>query len=152
MAARIHVDRGVVAPGVPAVRSIRDWVRAALATRGTPEGEVAVRIVDETEMRALNARYRHKDYPTNVLAFPAELPKGVDLPLLGDIVVCASVVAREAGEQHKKLRAHWAHMLVHGTLHLLGHDHQRPRAAASMESLEIRVLGALGFPDPYNTD
>jgi probable rRNA maturation factor len=151
MPASIHVDRGRAAPGTPAVRSIRAWIRAALATRGEERGEIAVRVVEEAEMRALNARYRHRDYATNVLAFPAELPPGVDLPLLGDIVVCAPVVAREAAEQGKSARAHWAHMLVHGTLHLLGHDHQRPRAAAAMEALETRVLAALGFPDPYRT-
>jgi len=149
MPARIHVDRPGAARGLPAVRSIRAWVRAALATRGEERGEIAVRIVGEAEMRALNARYRHKDYATNVLAFAAELPPGVDLPLLGDIVVCAPVVEREAREQHKRPRAHWAHLLVHGTLHLLGHDHERPRAAAAMEALEKRVLAALGFPDPY---
>ena len=149
MPARIHVDRGPRATGLPAVRSIRAWVRAALATRGAERGELAVRIVDEAEMRALNHRYRHKDYATNVLAFPAELPPGVDIPLLGDIVVCAPVVEREAREQGKRARAHWAHLLVHGTLHLLGHDHERPRAAAAMEALEQRVLAALGFPDPY---
>lgn len=152
MPASIHVDRGRIAPGTPAVRSIRAWIRAALATRGEERGEIAVRIVDEAEMRALNARYRHKDHATNVLAFPAELPPGIALPLLGDIVVCAPVVAREAAEQGKQPRAHWAHMLVHGTLHLLGHDHQRPRAAAAMESLEARVLASLGFPDPYRTN
>jgi probable rRNA maturation factor len=152
MPATIHVDRGSPATGLPAVRSIRGWIRAALSTRGEERGEIAVRIVDEEEMRALNARYRHKDYPTNVLAFPAELPRGVELPLLGDIVVCAPVVEREAVEQGKQSRAHWAHMLVHGTLHLLGHDHQRPRAAAAMEALETRVLAALGFPDPYRTN
>ena len=152
MPATIHVDRGSPAAGLPAVRSIRGWIRAALTTRGEERAEIAVRIVDEAEMRALNARYRHKDYPTNVLAFPAELPRGIDLPLLGDIVVCAPVVEREAAEQGKKSRAHWAHMLVHGTLHLLGHDHQRPRAATAMEALETRVHAALGFPDPYRTN
>jgi probable rRNA maturation factor len=100
-------------------------------------------------MRELNARYRHGDYATNVLSFPAELPAGVDLPLLGDIVVCAPVVNREAAAQRKAPRAHWAHMLVHGTLHLLGHDHERAREAARMEALEKRVLAGLKFPDPY---
>ena len=110
-----------------------------------------MRVVDEPEMRALNARYRGKDYATNVLSFPAELPPGVELPLLGDIVVCAPVVAREAQEQHKRERWHWAHLMVHGTLHLLGHDHERPRQAAGMEAIERRILGALGIADPYQT-
>ena len=151
MRPRIHVDRDSAVAKLPAVRSIRAWVRAAIdgcsASSGT--GEIAVRIVDEPEMRALNSRYRNKDYATNVLAFPAELPPGVDVELLGDIVVCAPVVQREAAEQGKAARAHWAHLLVHGTLHLLGHDHERPRAAATMEALEKRILASLGYPDPY---
>ena len=149
MVSRIHVDRGPAVPGLPAVRSIRAWIRAALATQARTSGEIAVRIVGEAEMRTLNARFRHKDSVTNVLAFRAELPPGVNVPLLGDIVVCAPVVAREAREQHKSRRAHWAHLFVHGALHLLGHDHQRPRAATTMEALETRILAALGFPDPY---
>jgi probable rRNA maturation factor len=123
-------------------------VRAALGA-GHAAAELCVRIVDEPEMRALNARYRGKDYATNVLAFPAELPPGVELPLLGDIAVCAPVVNREAEAQRKAPRAHWAHMLVHGTLHLLGHDHERARDAAAMEALEKRILAGLDFPDPY---
>ena len=159
MRARIHVDRDSAVPNLPAVRSIRAWVRAALEACGSGpcprfahasiDGEIAIRIVDEPEMRALNARYRRKDCATNVLAFPAGLPPGIDVPLLGDIVVCAPVVLREAAEQSKAVRAHWAHLLVHGTLHLLGHDHERPRTAAAMEALERRVLATLGFPDPY---
>jgi probable rRNA maturation factor len=150
MPARIHVDCQSVASGVPSARSIRGWVRAALATRAGP-AEVCVRIVDEVEMRALNARYRRKDYATNVLSFPAELPAGVEHALLGDIVVCAPLVSCEAAAQDKRPRAHWAHLLVHGTLHLLGHDHQRAREAARMEGLETAVLRELGFPDPYLT-
>jgi probable rRNA maturation factor len=148
MPALIHVDRQSLASGVPSARSIRGWVRAALASRPGP-AEVCVRIVDEAEMKQLNARYRHKDYATNVLSFPAELPRGVAHALLGDIVVCAPVVHREAAEQHKKPRAHWAHLLVHGTLHLLGHDHLHARQAARMEALETAILAGLGIPDPY---
>jgi len=142
------VDLASADPATPSARSLRGWVRAALDEEHA-DAELCVRVVDEPEMRALNARYRKKDYPTNVLSFPADLPAGVDLPLLGDIVVCAPVVNREAAAQHKAVRAHWAHMLVHGTLHLLGHDHQRPREAARMEALETRILAALRFPDPY---
>jgi probable rRNA maturation factor len=123
-------------------------VRAALGADHAG-AELSVRIVDEPEMRELNARYRHKDYPTNVLSFPAGLPPGVDVPLLGDIVICAPLVTREAAEQHKAPRAHWAHLLVHGTLHLLGHDHERARDAEVMEALERRILAGLKFPDPY---
>jgi len=148
MRSRIHVDCRCARRRVPGARSIRAWVRAALATR-PGDAELSVRIVDEAEMRQLNARYRHRDYATNVLAFGTELPPGVDLPLLGDIVVCAPVVEREAREQAKPERAHWAHMLVHGTLHLLGHDHQDAREANAMEALERRVLASLEIPDPY---
>ena len=148
MASRIHVERVSALPRLPSERSLRDWARAALAGR-REDAELCLRVVDEAEMQELNGRYRGKDYATNVLSFPADLPRGVTLPLLGDIVLCAPVLRREAREQHKPERAHWAHLVVHGTLHLLGHDHDRPRAAAAMEALETRVLAALGFPDPY---
>jgi len=148
MPSRIHVECLSSDTAVPATRSLRKWVRAALEGR-REEAELSVRIVDEDEMRELNSRYRGKDKPTNVLAFPAGLAPELGLPLLGDIVVCAPVVSREALEQNKPARAHWAHMLVHGTLHLLGHDHMRPRQASVMEALEIRILQSLGFPDPY---
>ncbi len=144
------MDLASTAAAIPAARSIRRWVHAALDDAHA-DAEICVRIVDEPEMRELNARYRGRDYATNVLSFPAELPPGVDVPLLGDIVVCAPVVAREAEEQHKPARAHWAHLLVHGTLHLLGLDHQRARAAVRMEALETRILATLKFPDPYRT-
>ena len=148
MALRVHVERVTALPRVPSVRSFRAWAGAALAGR-RENAELCLRIVDEPEMRALNARYRGKDYATNVLSFPAELPRGVKLPLLGDIVLCAGVVRREAQEQHKPERAHWAHLVVHGTLHLLGLDHERPRQAAYMEGLERRILAAMDIPDPY---
>jgi probable rRNA maturation factor len=148
MPGRIDVDCASADPGIPGAPSMRRWVRAALDAAHAG-AEISVRIVDEPEMRELNARYRHKDYPTNVLSFPAGLPPGVDVPLLGDIVICAPLVKREAAEQHKALRAHWAHLLVHGTLHLLGHDHERARDAEVMEALERRILAALKFPDPY---
>ncbi len=147
---RIAVELASTAAAIPSPRSIRQWVRAALGEEHAG-AELCVRIVDEPEMRELNARYRGRDYATNVLSFRAELPAGVDVPLLGDIVVCAPVAAREAAEQHKAARAHWAHLLVHGTLHLLGLDHQRAREATRMEALETRILAALNFPDPYRT-
>ena len=148
MALRIHVERVSALPRLPSERSLRAWAHAALAGR-REDAELCIRVVDEAEMQALNARYRGKDYPTNVLSFPAEFPRGVKLPLLGDIVLCAGVVRHEAQEQRKPERAHWAHMVVHGTLHLLGLDHQRPRQASHMEGLERRILGAMGLPDPY---
>jgi len=148
MPGRIDVECASADPAIPGAPSMRRWVRAALGAEHAA-AELSVRIVDEAEMRELNDRYRHRDYATNVLSFRAELPAGVDVPLLGDIVICAPVVNREAAEQHKTSRAHWAHMLVHGTLHLLGHDHERAREAAAMEALEKRILSGLKFPDPY---
>ena len=108
-----------------------------------------MRIVDEAEGRALNARWRGRDYATNVLSFPAELPPGVALPLLGDLVVCAPVVAREAAEQGKPEADHWAHLVIHGTLHLLGFDHESESDAVVMEGLERELLAGLGIGDPY---
>ncbi|HET6805422.1 MAG TPA: rRNA maturation RNase YbeY [Frateuria sp.] len=136
--------------GVPAPASFRQWVAAALrGARRRKPAEVAVRIVDAEEGRALNRDYRGKDYATNVLSFPAELPPGVDLPLIGDLAICAPVVAREAAEQGKKPRDHWAHLTVHGTLHLLGYDHIEEADAEAMEALERRILAGLGIADPY---
>lgn len=151
---RLDVAVGYAAPrtGVPAAVSFRKWVAAALEGR-IREADLAIRIVDEKEGRALNHHYRGKDYATNVLSFPAQLPeglpKGIKLPLLGDLVLCAPVVAREAQEQHKPLGAHYAHLTVHGCLHLLGWNHEDPREADAMEQLEREILAGLGLPDPY---
>ena len=148
----IHRDVAVnyAAPraGVPAAVSFRKWVAAALKGR-IREADLAIRIVDEREGQALNRHYRGKDYATNVLSFPAELPEGVKLPLLGDLVICAPVVAREAAEQGKPVAAHYAHLTVHGVLHLLGWDHEHDKDAEAMEQLEREVLAELGLPDPY---
>ena len=148
----IHLDVAVnyAAPraGVPAAVSFRKWVAAALKGR-IREADLAIRIVDEREGQALNRHYRGKDYATNVLSFPAELPEGGTLPLLGDLVICAPVVAREAAEQGKPVAAHYAHLTVHGVLHLLGWDHEHDKDAEAMEQLEREVLAELGLPDPY---
>ncbi len=113
------------------------------------QAEITIRLVDETESQALNRDYRHKDKPTNVLSFPFEVPEGIELDLLGDLVICRQVVEREAKEQNKDLSAHWAHMVVHGSLHLLGYDHIEDEQAQEMESLEITIMQSLGFPNPY---
>lgn len=132
---------------------IRRWIEAVLAAEAeTAEVELTVRIVDEAEMAELNARYRHKTGPTNILSFPFEAPPGVELNLLGDLVIAAPVVQREAREQGKTETAHWAHMLVHGTLHLLGYDHLKPAEAEDMEAREINILHELGFSNPYLLD
>ncbi len=128
---------------------IRHWIAAALAGR-REQAEVSVCLVDEAEMASLNSRYRGKEGSTNVLSFPAELPPGVDHPLLGDIVICPAVVNREASEQHKTPAQHWSHMLIHGSLHLLGYDHVDPAEAEDMEALESAILAELGYPCPYN--
>jgi len=132
---------------------IRRWIEAVLATEArAADVEITVRIVGEAEMAELNARYRHKTGPTNILSFPFEAPPGVELNLLGDLVVAAPVVQREAREQGKTEAAHWAHMIVHGTLHLLGYDHSQPAEAEDMEAREIRILQQLGYSNPYLLD
>ena len=145
---RIDISYGLPRAGLPAAGTLRAYAEAALAGR-REDGELSVRIVDAEEGRALNRDYRDKDYATNVLSFPAELPPGVPLPILGDLVLCAPVIAREAEEQGKPLKHHYAHMLVHGVLHLLGHDHMDEAEAEAMEAIEREVLAGLGIPDPY---
>jgi probable rRNA maturation factor len=148
MSLRIDVQVGGTRSGLPEVARLRHWARAALAGRRR-DAELSIRIVDAAESRALNRRYRGKDQPTNVLAFPAELPPELELPLLGDLVICRDVVEAEAAEQHKPLDAHWAHMVVHGTLHLVGYDHESDDEAEIMEKLETEILAELGWPNPY---
>jgi probable rRNA maturation factor len=145
---RIDVQYAITADGIPAPDQLRHWVDCALEGR-RPAAELAVRIVDEAEITALNRQYRGKDGATNVLSFGFDAMPGVETEQLGDIVICAPVVAAEAVTQGKPLDAHWAHIVVHGVLHLLGHDHHRDREAQEMEALEIRLLASLGFPDPY---
>lgn len=145
----VDIDNGSADDEVPEPPSLRAWAEKALARLAITEAELAIRLVDEAESAGLNGHYRHKDGATNVLSFPADLPPEVDLPLLGDIVICAPVVAREAGEQGKAAEAHWAHMVIHGTLHLLGYDHVDAGEAAVMENLETDILTGLGFPPPY---
>ncbi|ULU25046.1 rRNA maturation RNase YbeY [Dyella terrae] len=139
--------------GVPTSASFRQWVEAALrGAKRRKATELSIRIVDAKEGRTLNRDYRGKDYATNVLSFPVELPPGVKSPLIGDLVICAPVVAKEATEQGKLARNHWAHMTVHGVLHLLGYDHIEDDEAEAMEALETRVLAGLGIDDPYTVD
>ena len=133
---------------LPTAQQIEQWATAAVQPQ-SDEVEMTVRIVDEAESHALNLNYRGKDRPTNVLSFPFECPDEVELPLLGDLVICRQVVEREAQEQDKPLMAHWAHMVVHGSLHLLGYDHIEDDEAEEMESLETQIMTELGFADPY---
>jgi probable rRNA maturation factor len=151
----VSVGYAVPRAGLPAATSFRKWIAAALAGR-IREADLAVRVVGSKEGRALNRHYRGKDYATNVLSFPADvaddikMPKGVKMPLLGDLVLCAPVIAREAREQKKPLSAHYAHLTVHGALHLLGWNHEDDTDAECMERLEREILGGLGVEDPYS--
>lgn len=149
-ALHLGLSYGLPRAGLPSAASFRQWVTAALRGAGRRKAtELAIRLVDDDEGRALNRDYRGKDYPTNVLSFPADLPPGVALPLIGDLAICAPVVLREAAEQGKLPRQHWAHMTVHGVLHLLGYDHIVEAEAEAMEALETRILARLEIPDPY---
>ena len=132
---------------VPGPAAFEGWVAAA----GFPSesSELSIRIVDEAESQALNETYRQKSGPTNVLSFPCELPAGVPQTLLGDLVLCAPLVEREAAQQGKAVEAHWAHLVIHGLLHLRGFDHENEADAMVMESLEIEILARLGLPNPY---
>lgn len=136
---------------LPAAERFQYWLEQALRDERA-EAEVTIRIVDEAESRQLNHTWRGKDKPTNVLSFPFEAPPGIALPLLGDLVICRQVVEAEAAAQRKTAEAHWAHMVVHGCLHLLGYDHIDDAEAEIMEARERRILAAMGYPDPYQDD
>ncbi|MHA6495238.1 rRNA maturation RNase YbeY [Pseudomonas borbori] len=137
------------AANLPSEAQFRTWCELALRQRSA-DSELTIRLVDEDEGRELNRTYRQRDYATNVLSFPADVPDELlDIPLLGDLVICVPVVDREALEQGKTTQAHWAHMVIHGCLHLLGYDHIDDEDAEEMEALERDLLAELGHPDPY---
>ncbi|ANO32308.1 rRNA maturation RNase YbeY [Vibrio breoganii] len=133
---------------LPSEQDFQSWLDYTL-TQFQPDSELTIRIVDSEESHQLNHDYRGKDKPTNVLSFPFEAPPGVEINLLGDLVICKQVVEDEAAAQQKPLTAHWAHMVVHGSLHLLGYDHIQDEEAEEMESLETEIMQGLGFDDPY---
>ena len=142
---------------IPSLQQMQIWAAAAIqadaqtdqhSKLGEPV-EITIRIVDETEIQELNQQYRNKNSTTNVLSFPFEAPEHVQLPLLGDLVICRAVVEKEALEQDKTSLAHWAHIIIHGVLHLLGHDHIDDQEAELMEGLEKNIMAGLGFEDPY---
>ena len=149
----IELDVQAASEGqAPSLEQLQQWCALALRQRSA-DSELTIRLVDEAEGRELNNTWRHKDYATNVLSFPADVPEGLlDIPLLGDLVICVPVVEREAAEQDKSLEAHWAHLVIHGCLHLLGYDHQDDDEAEEMEALERELLAELGHPDPYADD
>ena len=149
----LTVDRATEC-STPDDNLIETWVAHTLTTvRGPAQTtpELSIRITDIEEAARLNERYRAKSGPTNVLSFPADIPDVAQSGLIGDLVICAPVVLKEASEQHKSAQAHWAHLVIHGLLHLLGHDHQTDPEAAAMEALETRLLQHFGFSDPYLT-
>ncbi|MCG9747431.1 rRNA maturation RNase YbeY [Shewanella sp. Isolate8] len=148
IALQLDLQLATQAKQVPSQAQFESWVRLALGNV-MPEAEMTIRLVDEAESQQLNHTYRGKDKPTNVLSFPFESPPEVELPLLGDLVICVPVVEKEAEIQGKSLEAHWAHMVVHGCLHLLGYDHIIDSEAEEMESLETQLIESLGFPNPY---
>ena len=143
---------------LPASTDFRHWTETALAAMQSNEEtladgtELSIRVVDEAESAQLNETYRHKQGPTNVLSFPFEGIQGTGINLLGDLAICAPLVRKEAGEQNKPAQAHWAHLTVHGILHLKGYDHEEPAAAGKMEALEVRIMESLGFANPYQRD
>ncbi|WP_318414141.1 rRNA maturation RNase YbeY [Photobacterium leiognathi] len=134
--------------GLPTEAEFQQWLDAAV-TPFQADAEVTIRLVDGADSHELNLEYRGKDRPTNVLSFPFEAPPGIELELLGDLIICRQVVEKEALEQNKPLKAHWAHMVVHGSLHLLGYDHIEDDEAEEMEGLETEIMQNMGFVDPY---
>lgn len=147
------------AEAIPSDALFTSWVEHTLqssyvqdAISDKSQVELSIRMVDVAESQQLNFQYRQKDKPTNVLSFPAEVPDFVDVPLLGDLVICVPVVIQEAMQQQKEANAHWAHMTIHGILHLLGYDHVEEKDALLMESIEVKLLTALVFPSPYENN
>lgn len=151
MTIELEIQIASNAKTLPHPSQFKNWVSRILDER-MDEIEITIRIVDEEEITELNRKFREKNSPTNVLAFPAEINSNIDLPIniLGDVVICASVVEEQAKQANKELLAHWAHMVTHGVLHLLGYDHQNDHDAKKMEDLETKILIDLGFPAPYN--
>jgi probable rRNA maturation factor len=141
-----ELDESEEPPGAPELTA---WANAAYAAVSDLSTEVTIRVVDCDEIIALNRDYRHKDKATNVLSFPFEIDPDIDIALLGDIVICHSVIATEAAQQGKSVRNHYAHMVTHGVLHLCGYDHQENHAANEMEALETKILATQGIANPY---
>lgn len=150
---QVHIDIQREVAALPKDEEITRWLKQTLAFENQADSEVTIRFVSEEESAALNKQYRSKQGPTNVLSFPFEMPAEVkdeiELNLLGDLVICSDVVSREAQQQEKLELAHWAHMIVHGTLHLLGYDHLTSEEAGIMENKEIQILSQLGYSNPY---
>lgn len=146
----IVIQRATKVTLIPSSIKLKQWAKAALKNK-IKSAELTIRIVDKDEMIELNSLYRNKAYPTNVLSFPFDNPEELEdeMQILGDIAICAEVVKEEAKQQKKKEEAHWAHLVIHGTLHLLGYDHEKETDASKMEAEEIKILHSLGFSNPY---
>jgi len=145
---QVEIQAVFESAGQPDPQQIQIWIDTALADYDQ-DTEIVVRIVGEQESAELNEQYRHKSGPTNILSFPVDVPEGIELDLLGDLVICAPVVEKEALEQEKALEHHWAHIIVHGVLHLLGYDHIDDDEAELMENKEIAILNKLHINNPY---
>lgn len=145
----INLDVQREVDALPTDDELLKWVSETLQFEQHADTELTIRFVDEKESAELNGKYRHKDGATNILSFPFDMPDEVELNLLGDLVICANVVKKEAADQKKEELAHWAHMIIHGTLHLLGYDHLTDEQAVVMETKEIKILSQLGYTDPY---
>lgn len=153
---QVDLDHAYSDPSIPTQSDIESWIEKSIELQSKSPAaksaaEVSIRIVDDAEISELNEQYRNKVGPTNVLSFPSDLPEHIDIPLLGDIIISAPTVLEEAQAQNKPTQAHWAHLFVHGTLHLLGYDHLNEEEATEMEQLERNILQAFGYPDPYLT-
>lgn len=148
MKIKVDIQRATDDADIPDNRLFRKWAKKALSVYDQ-DAELTIRIVDEKEGMTLNRKWRKKKGPTNVLSFPYSDETGLANGLLGDIIICAPVIRREAKEQKKTPESHWAHMVIHGTLHLLGYDHIKPEDAGKMESLEIKLMESLGYTNPY---
>ena len=149
MKAMVHLQVGAAVPSLPNATHFKHWVETVFASTCPKQRELTIRVVNSNESQALNEQYRHKKGPTNVLSFPNDPTPGMDEADLGDIALCAPLVEQEASEQGKLPEAHWAHLTIHGVLHLLGYDHVKKGEAEKMERLEITLLNQLGFPNPY---
>ncbi len=148
MSIDVDIQIAVENQSIPEITEFQHWVALALENRMN-EAELCIRIVSSSESQELNKTWRGKDKPTNVLSFPFEAPPGFTSAMIGDLAICAEVVATEAQEQNKSLTAHWAHMVIHGVLHLIGFDHIKDADAEEMEALEIQLLAQLDIPNPY---
>ncbi len=151
MSVLVDLQLATAASALPSLEQLTQWASLAAKDR-FDGGEITIRLVDKEESQTLNRTYRNKDKPTNVLSFPFEVPEGVEIDLLGDLVICVQIVAEEAELQHKKPLDHWAHLVIHGMLHLLGYDHIQDDEAHEMETLETLLLAQIGIGDPYRED